>query len=381
MMQPLHLPFAMPFKAVCSTLLRMQIYLTKDGKQEGPYSVNELNDLLESERITGDDLCWYEGSADWVPLSQFPGFAPPKPPALPPPPPTTAASQIPPAQPTGDIIRDAQSHPLGFAMLAVTALAAIFICFAGSEAATGIALATIWVTAILGGIEAKKLGIGKPGDLNSKGKQRRNGPWNWGAFMLLLWVIGFPAYLHRRSKYGARNLILPAIVVAVLFVAAPFFASPSLPAVDAPEVVALAQQAIEQSPAPKAGSAPAQPKPPSLAKRIFSNPEERAKKCAQMLVLENIKAPSTATFAETRIIYKQHPWYQVYVLVDAQNSFGAYIRNSFVCTLELGEGNKFSYMPAAGIQEMDENMIKLGGVLEGIRAASNWPGANKDESK
>lgn len=229
----------------------MQIYISKNGNQQGPYSVSDLNDLLESETIAGDDLCWYEGCADWIPLSQFPGFAPPKTPAQPPPPPTTAAAQSPPTEPAGDIIRDAQSHPLGFAMLAVTALAAVFIYFAGSEAATGIAFASIWVTAILGGIEAKKLGIGRLGDLNSKGKQRRNGPWNWGAFMLLLWVIGFPAYLHRRSKYGARNLLLPAIVVAVLFVAAPFFASPSLPAVDAPEVVALAQQAIEQSPAVK----------------------------------------------------------------------------------------------------------------------------------
>lgn len=47
----------------------------------------------------------------------------------------------------------------------------------------------------------------------------------------------------------------------------------------------------------------------------------------------------------------------------------------------LGEGDKFSYMPVAGIQEIDENMIKLGGVLEGIRTASDWPGANKDESR
>jgi hypothetical protein len=141
---------------------------------------------------------------------------------------------------------------------------------------------------------------------------------------------------------------------------------------------------VTESPQPKAGSAqnaPSQAKQPSLVDRLLNNPDERAKSCAKTLVLKNIKAPSTATFPDCQIVYSQHPWYQVSVLVDAQNSFGAYIRSSFVCTIELGEGDKFSYMPGAGIQELDESMIQLGGVLEGIRAASHWPGANKDESK
>ena len=42
----------------------------------GPYSLEELNALLESEAISGDDLCWYEGRKDWVPVSQLPGFIP-----------------------------------------------------------------------------------------------------------------------------------------------------------------------------------------------------------------------------------------------------------------------------------------------------------------
>jgi len=34
-------------------------------------------------------------------------------------------------------------------------------------------------------------------------------------------------------------------------------------------------------------------------------------------------------------------------------------------------------LSAAGIQEMDESLIKLGGVLDGISAASGWPGTDK----
>ncbi len=230
----------------------MQIYLSKNGKQEGPYSVNELNDIFESERATGDDLCWYEGCTDWVPLSQCPGFAAPKTSAQPPPPhpprAETAATPLPAA--VSDFISDTRRHPLGVAMLAVAALFAILIWRADSESATKIALAAIGITAILGGIEAKKLGIGSDTDRTPEGK-KKSGPWGWGAFILLLWIIGFPAYLYRRSQYGASNLLLPAAVVSLLFLAAPFLASPTLPAVDAPEVIAAAQRAIEESPAHK----------------------------------------------------------------------------------------------------------------------------------
>jgi hypothetical protein len=115
---------------------------------------------------------------------------------------------------------------------------------------------------------------------------------------------------------------------------------------------------------------------PSFTERLLNNPEERAKNSAKTLVLNNLKAPSTANFAESKILHQQHPWYQVLVFVDAQNSFGAYIRNSFVCTLKLEEGDKFTYNRVAGVQEMDQSMISLAGVLEGIRSASGWPETN-----
>lgn len=239
----------------------MQIYLTKDGKQNGPYSVDDLNAMLESEAIMGEDLCWYEGCEGWIPLSKCPAFAVRRTSAQPPPPPSVKAapttlpnavsdifSNLPPA--VSDFISDARRHPLGVAMLAVAALGAILVWRAEPGNGTGIAIATILITAILGGVEAKQLGIGSVADTTAKSK-RKSGPWNWGALILLLWIAGFPAYLYRRSQYGARNLLLPAAVVSVLFVAAAFLAAPALPAVDAPEVLATAQRAIEESPAHK----------------------------------------------------------------------------------------------------------------------------------
>lgn len=66
----------------------MQIYIARAGNQQGPYSLEELNILAQSEPITGDDQCWYEGCAEWIPLSQLPGFI------SAPPPSTTAAPEV-----------------------------------------------------------------------------------------------------------------------------------------------------------------------------------------------------------------------------------------------------------------------------------------------
>ena len=92
-----------------------------------------------------------------------------------------------------------------------------------------------------------RLGIGSKADEAAAGK-RRNGPWNWGLFILLLWIIGFPAYLYHRSRYGVQNLLLPGLITAGCLIATPFFTGAILPKVDSPEVVALAQQVLQDSP-------------------------------------------------------------------------------------------------------------------------------------
>ena len=58
----------------------MKIYIGRNGQQQGPYSIEELNKLAQSEPITGNDMCWYQECADWIPLSQLPGFIPTPPP-------------------------------------------------------------------------------------------------------------------------------------------------------------------------------------------------------------------------------------------------------------------------------------------------------------
>lgn len=44
------------------------ITITRDGKNYGPYSKEELHELIASRNVSPDDLAWKEGMSDWRPL-------------------------------------------------------------------------------------------------------------------------------------------------------------------------------------------------------------------------------------------------------------------------------------------------------------------------
>lgn len=51
----------------------MQITIKRDGQNYGPYTVEQLQQMLQAGRAQLTDLANYEGAAEWVPLSQIPG--------------------------------------------------------------------------------------------------------------------------------------------------------------------------------------------------------------------------------------------------------------------------------------------------------------------
>jgi len=71
-------------------------------------------------------------------------------------------------------------------------------------------------TAALAFVEASRLRMGGADDLNAKG-ERREGPGNWAASILLLWFIGLPYYLSRRSSYGRKDLMAIGLLVVAAF--------------------------------------------------------------------------------------------------------------------------------------------------------------------
>ena len=51
----------------------MQIHIARDGKQLGPFSLEEVNQQLAAGTLNLSDNAWYEGASGWAPLSTVPG--------------------------------------------------------------------------------------------------------------------------------------------------------------------------------------------------------------------------------------------------------------------------------------------------------------------
>lgn len=88
------------------------------------------------------------------------------------------------------------------------------------SALNAIALGTIGLTAVLIAVDAQALGLGRRA---GQGGVTSSGPLAWAVLVLLLWVIGFPAYMYRRAAFGGRNMFVGALVLTVLFVGSLFF--------------------------------------------------------------------------------------------------------------------------------------------------------------
>lgn len=53
----------------------MQIHIARDGKQLGPFSLEEINRQVAAGMLSLSDNAWYEGAVGWAPLSTVPGVA------------------------------------------------------------------------------------------------------------------------------------------------------------------------------------------------------------------------------------------------------------------------------------------------------------------
>ena len=63
----------------------MEIHITKDGQQYGPYTLEEVNAQLAGGGLSPDDLAWHEGAPGWIMLSAVEGVVARAPERQPPP--------------------------------------------------------------------------------------------------------------------------------------------------------------------------------------------------------------------------------------------------------------------------------------------------------
>jgi len=74
----------------------MEVWIGRQGERHGPYQEEQIKEWLRSGQLSRADLGWYDGLADWQPLSVLFPLEKPTPPApdvyAPPPPPPLSAS-------------------------------------------------------------------------------------------------------------------------------------------------------------------------------------------------------------------------------------------------------------------------------------------------
>ena len=49
----------------------MQIYLARNNQQAGPYTVEQINQMLQSQQVLLTDLAWYQGMPEWKALGEL----------------------------------------------------------------------------------------------------------------------------------------------------------------------------------------------------------------------------------------------------------------------------------------------------------------------
>lgn len=49
----------------------MQIYLARDNQQAGPYTLDELNQMLSQQQVLLTDLMWHKGMSEWKPVAEL----------------------------------------------------------------------------------------------------------------------------------------------------------------------------------------------------------------------------------------------------------------------------------------------------------------------
>jgi hypothetical protein len=64
----------------------MDIHVARNGRQSGPFSLEEVRRQLAAGTLLPTDFGWTEGAAGWVPLGSFPGLTSSALPPMPPPP-------------------------------------------------------------------------------------------------------------------------------------------------------------------------------------------------------------------------------------------------------------------------------------------------------
>ena len=94
----------------------MQYHVAKNGEKSGPFDKEEVYRRLVAGELSGSDLGWHEGMAEWEPLSKL----------IPPPTPQVQSVF---AAPGGGVLPTPVSTPQGTSGLAIASLVCGILAF------------------------------------------------------------------------------------------------------------------------------------------------------------------------------------------------------------------------------------------------------------
>jgi Domain of unknown function (DUF4190)/GYF domain 2 len=98
-------------------------HISHQGSQQGPHSIEEINELISRGELSTADLAWQEGMSDWVPLTSVPGvIAPPPLPAASPPPVQPSRGPQPYAPPRSAITQPRHTGPPSNSGMAIASM-------------------------------------------------------------------------------------------------------------------------------------------------------------------------------------------------------------------------------------------------------------------
>jgi membrane protein YdbS with pleckstrin-like domain len=92
----------------------MSLLINKDGKQLGPFSLDEARGLVRAGSLSPDDWAWPDGANDWIPLKEVAGYSVPAKPTPLASAPAVAAAGAPGALPTPPLAQEEElwsGHP------------------------------------------------------------------------------------------------------------------------------------------------------------------------------------------------------------------------------------------------------------------------------
>lgn len=180
----------------------MQIFIARDNRKHGPFSLEAIQAALDAGELNGTDLAWYEGAPDWLPLAQVQGLTIAQGTAIP--------SSLPPNMSQSIVTDDRQVlNPSSPRVGCLSSIGGFLLCSfltmliaasLGDYSPLVIGLivlsTSVWVY-----FDAKAIGVAR-GQMSGIANM---GPGSWFAGCLLLWAVTFPIYLIARPEFKRIN--------------------------------------------------------------------------------------------------------------------------------------------------------------------------------